>query len=126
MRLAGSGYTGGGKVMAVPLRTPPETGFRIGLGAGLGGGSPSRLTIGAPEFEFTATVFTSTAPGAVKLLADTVEEGNAGEVLRSLAFPLTGFVSTLALVVAGGGFVAAGSVAGVLPGVTIFTMFSSR
>src|SRR5262245_33398158 len=111
--------------MAVPFRTPPDTGFKIGFGPGLGGGSPSRFTTGAPEFGFTAIVFTSTPPGVVRLLAETVEEGSAGEVFRSLAFPLTGLGSTLALLVlAGGGGLVSGEE--VLPGVTIFTMFSSR
>src|SRR4026209_181372 len=46
IRFAASGVSGGGRKTAVPFKTPPETGLRIGFGPRLGGGSESRFTIG--------------------------------------------------------------------------------
>src|SRR5438128_11813747 len=44
IRLAVSGYAGEGKLTAVPLSTPPETGFSNGFGIGAGGASESSTT----------------------------------------------------------------------------------
>jgi hypothetical protein len=60
IRFAASGYDGAGKLTAVPLSTPPETGRNIGLGAG-GGGSESSFTL------------TGCTPASTRLLANSSE-----------------------------------------------------
>ena len=116
----------------------------MGLGAGVGGGSSPRLTIGTLLFGVTATVLASTEPPDVNRAEEVLAAGGTAAVgelflresgLLALGF-LTGCSGTLAtgfvtgaegLVFAGVddgfGFVGAVEVA---PGETIFTMFSSR
>src|SRR5215510_4072263 len=117
MRFAASGYIGGGSETAVPLRTPPDTGLRIGFGPGLGGGS-SRATIGNGWFGFTVCTFTSTGPDA-SFAAEFDADGNSGTTAAFLLFlllPGVGLVSAGLLTGAAGcGFVAA--FVGAAPGV---------
>src|ERR1044072_7812777 len=115
--------------MAVPLRTPPETGLRIGFGPGVGGGSESSITRISSAVGLTAGALRSTGPEAI-LVAVAEAEGSSvalGTFLLSrclfaavgLSFVSAGFVRGAGDGVTGWGVVAA-------PGVTIFTMFSSR
>jgi len=64
----------------VPFKTPPETGF-VGRGAGLGGGSSPRFTIGTGELLFTATVFASTEP-LDTLVEDVLAVGSTGAAVE--------------------------------------------
>src|SRR5215467_8414749 len=88
MRFAASGYIGDGRETAVPLRTPPDTGLRIGFGPGLGGGSESRITRIA-SFGSTEATFSSAGPDA-SLVAVVEAEGRSGALgtflLSFLAF----------------------------------------
>src|SRR6185503_1397132 len=86
IRLAASGYTGGGREIAVPLRTPPEMGLRIGRGPGAGGGS-SMTTRGTSVSGLTTGVLRSTAPEAI-LPALVDAEGNCGASVTGV-FPLS-------------------------------------
>src|SRR4026209_2703970 len=80
IRFAASGYIGGGRKTAVPFRTPPETGLRIGFGPGLGGGSESRFTIGATWLGLYAGDFTSTGVEE-SLVAEAEADGNSGKAV---------------------------------------------
>src|SRR6266851_4196300 len=89
---------GAGSDSAVPLRTPPDTGFNIGLGPGPGGGSESNDTTGASGFASTPTLLTSTGLAVFSLLLDRLAEGREGEALRlsacfeDVGWPDTGWV----------------------------------
>src|SRR5687768_7297296 len=65
MRLAVSGYIGGGKKVAAPFNTPPDTGLKIGFGAEVGGGSESSTTLG--ELVEGPVFLTSTGVPALSL-----------------------------------------------------------
>src|SRR5262245_5145747 len=127
MRFAASGYAGGGRKTAVPLRTPPDTGLRIGFGPGLGGGSESNITR-ISSLGSTAPTFSSVGPVA-SLVAVFEADGRSGAfgifLLSLFAFAgVFTFGSGLFAGVVAGGVTGCGVVAA--PGVTIRTMFSSR
>jgi hypothetical protein len=115
----------------VPLRTPPETGLRIGRGPGLGGGSESSFTTGTPA-ALLLTAGARRSMGAESSFAAEAEaEGNSaaftGVFLTSRLLLVLGrgsvaglFTGVAATGAAGCGVVAAEA------GWTIFTMFSSR
>ena len=93
----------------MPLRTPPETGLRIGFGPGLGGGSSS-ITIGSGWFVLTFWTFTSTGPDA-SFAAEVEAEGKSATTAAFLVFLPADFESGLltgaaATGAAGCGFVA--------------------
>jgi hypothetical protein len=84
---------GGGKLIALPLSTPPETGFRIRAGATGGGGSESRWIdeVCIPVFDLAAPL--STDPRVFNCSAVIVEAGSDGEVLLAGLPPV--FFATL-------------------------------
>src|SRR5688500_51446 len=128
MRLAASGSTGCGKVIAVPFSTPPEIGFRIGRGAG---GGSSRLTRTSWGVITPPGVFTSA--GLTIWVAELEAAGTSGasvglflsrDLFAALAFGsgLLGVVFAIGLAVTGA--TGGGAAAGVPE--TVFSMFSSR
>ena len=80
-RRALSGYIGDGKLRAIPLRTPPETGLSTGRGVG-GGGSDSMLTVVASTFESVVPLVNSADPRPLSLsVAFGISPGSEGDVL---------------------------------------------
>ena len=109
IRFAASGYVGAGSDNAVPLSTPPETGFRIGRGAGTAAGGGSSTAIICLLLVSTVLLSTGPAVGSELILFDA-----PGRTVATVFL----FAATLGCGLVSTGFVSAGLVTGVVGAAT--------